>query len=224
MNIQEIENQLEELSGNNQAYYKKVVPKMLPTLGVRVPDLRKIAKKIAKEDYQTFLKKNPLNLFEWEMLQAFVIGYAKDEIEIVLGEFENFIPHIHDWAVNDALCQTFQMARKYPKETLAVLKKYKDSQEEYEVRVVAVTLLSHFLVDEYIEEVIGILDKLHTNGYYAKMGVAWAVATIMAKYPNRGLLYLKNNNLDPWVYKKSIRKMKESYRVSESIKRELTNF
>ena len=51
--IQDIRMELEANSGRNEGYYKKLIPSMKPALGVRVPDLRKLAKKIAKEDYET---------------------------------------------------------------------------------------------------------------------------------------------------------------------------
>ena len=82
------------------------------------------------------------------------------------------------------------------------------------------SFLSHFLNDEYIDEVIEILDKLNRPTYMSKMGIAWAVATIMAKYPDKCLSYLTNENnaLDDWTFNKSIQKMRESYRVSAEMK------
>lgn len=221
MTIQDIRMELEANSGRNEGYYKKLIPSMKPALGVRVPDLRKLAKKIAKEDYEIFLAENPMDLFEWEMLQALVIGYAKDDIKVLLQHFREFVPCVHDWSVSDSLCQTFSIARKYPKETFAMLMEYIDSTQEYEIRVVAVTLMSHFLNDEYIDEVIKVLDRLKPGDYYAKMGIAWAVATVMAKYPEKCMEYLKHHSLDEWTYRKSIQKMKESYRVSDEIKKKL---
>lgn len=222
MTIQDIKQELDALGGNNPEFYTAIVPNSAPMRGVRIPALRKLAQRIAREDAKWFLDNNPADDYEMEMLQAFVIGYAKMDISTQLDYFEKFIPKIHDWAVNDGLCQTFKAARKYPKETWERLAKSFDSHDEYEVRVVAVMFCSHFLIDEYIDEVIEILDRLHTDGkYYAQMAVAWALATVMAKYPEKCLAYMKREDIqmEAWTYNKAIQKMKESYRVSAEIKR-----
>lgn len=213
MELIEIRKRLGDMAGDNPQFYTHIIPGAKQVLGVSVPKLRTLAKEIARNDYQSFLQNNPMDTYEMEMLQAFVIGYAKDDIYTLLGYMEAFIPIIHDWAVNDALCQTFSQAKKHPEETYNFLMKYKDSKKEYEVRVVAVLLMSHFLNDQYIDRVIKVLDELYPEGYYAKMGIAWAVATVMAKYPDKCMDYLKNNHLDDWTYNKAIQKMIESYRV-----------
>ena len=50
------------------------------------------------------------------------------------------------------------------------------------------------------------------------MGVAWAVATAMAKYEDKTLEYLEHSSLDDWTYNKALCKMRESFRVSEKVK------
>lgn len=222
MEINAIYDEIRELSGNNVKFSESIIPNASKIYGVRISELRKLAKKIAKEDHQKFLQENPMDSYEMEMLHGMVIGYAKDEIGNLLSYIEAFIPKIHDWSVNDTLCQTFKICRKYLKETWDFLMKYRESENEFEIRVVSVMLMSHFLVDEYIDEVIKVLDSyiIKEDQYYAKMGVAWAIATIMAKYPEKCLEYLENpnNNLDDWTYNKSIQKMRESFRVSKEIK------
>ena len=215
MTIDSIKEEINSLAGNNPELYNKLNPTAKPALGVRIPKLRELAKKIAKEDYKWFLENNPLDTFELESLQAFVIGYAKDDIHVILNYMREFIPTIHDWSVNDSLCQTFKMARKYPEETYNLLMEFRDSKREFEVRVVAVMLMSQFLNDEFIDRVIETLDSLYTDSYYSRMGVAWAVATVMAKYPAKCIEYMNssNNHLDDWTFNKAIQKMKESYRV-----------
>ena len=81
-------------------------------------------------------------------------------------------------------------------------------------------LLSHYLTDEYILKVIGVLDKLNAKGYYAQMGIAWAVATIMGKYPDLCLEYLQSENchLDRATFNKSLQKIRESFRVNNELK------
>ena len=227
MEIYEIKDEIIELGGNNVAFTQSLIPNVSKIYGVRIPKLRILAKKIAKDDYRKFLVENPMDSYEMENLQGMVIGYAKDDIGTILSYSKSFIPKIHDWSVCDTFCQTFKIARKYRKDVWDFLMEYKDSHEEFEVRVVAVMLMSHFLEDDYIDDVIGVLNNLYLGKkndagdfYYGKMGIAWAVATIMAKYPDKCLSYLTNENnaLDDWTFNKSIQKMRESYRVSAEMK------
>lgn len=226
MTIKEIKERIKSVSGYNADFYTKLNPTGKPALGVRTGDLRNLAKEIAKDDYKKFLDENPMDTFEMEMLQGFVIGYAKDDISIILSYLKDFIPKVHDWAVNDGLCSTFKIAKKYPRETFDLLMEFKNSRMEFEVRVVAVMLMSHFLTDEYIDEVIKVLDSLQTDAYYSRMGVAWAVASVMTKYPEKCLEYMKseNNHLDDWTFRKSLQKMRESYRVDNSLVDEIVQF
>ncbi|MGN0290997.1 MAG: DNA alkylation repair protein [Lachnospiraceae bacterium] len=215
MNIEKINERLFENAAHAQdAYYKKVVPGAKPSIGVRVPVLRKMAKEIAKEDYRFFMEHYTCEYLEQETLKAFVIGYAKDDIETILRYADDFIPQIHDWMVNDAFCQNFSIARKYRTKVFDWLMKYKQMDEEYPQRVVAVLLMSHFLVDDYYQNVLDTMNELKHDGYYTKMGVAWCVATAYAKYPQDTMKFLKKNELEDWTYNKSIQKMIESYRVS----------
>ncbi|MDD6798736.1 MAG: DNA alkylation repair protein [Clostridia bacterium] len=218
-NIDEL---LEKMATKHQAAFNsKLVPGSKPILGVKIPELRKMAKQIAKQDYKKFLTEYPEEYYEHELLKAFVIGYAKDDFETVIKYADEFVPKIHDWAVNDAFCQTFSIARKNREETWEWLSKYVTSDAEFPQRVVAVLLMSHFLVDEYIDRVLECMNRLKYDGYYTKMGVAWCVATAYAKYPGKTLEFLKDNELDDWTYNKSIQKMAESFRVSDEDKKML---
>jgi len=188
--------------------------------GISIPLLRKFSKKIAKGNYKEFIENNDFSTFELKLLHAFTLGYINDDIDILIKYFEEFMPYVDDWAVNDSLCQNFKIIRKYPEKFFKFLKKYVNSKKEFESRIVSVCLLSHYLNDEYIDKAIDILDKLNTDDYYSKMGVAWAIATIMAKYEDKCLKYMQSEkcHLDKATYNKSLQKMRESFRVSDKIK------
>ena len=211
----ELEPRLRALSDEKLANFSSGLnPGCKPMLGVRLPELRKIAKELAKENYRDFLEHCPDTYFEYETLQAYVLGYAKDDIETILSYADRFVPKIKDWSVNDSFCQNFTVARKYRERVYDWLMGYAKKEEEFSQRVVAVLLMSHFLVPEYIDRVLVVMDTLQYDGYYTKMGVAWCVATAYAKFPKETAAYLAENQLRDWTYNKAIQKMCESYRVS----------
>lgn len=190
------------------------------SFGISIPELRKFARKVAKDNYREFVENDDFSSFELKLLHAFVLGYAKDDIKNLIAYFEAFMPQVNDWAVNDSLCQSFKIARDYPNIFWKFLMKYKKSKKEFESRIVSVCLLSHYLNDDYIEKVLKVLNELNTDDYYSQMGVAWAIATVMGKYPEKCLNYLKSADckLDKTTIKKSLQKIRESYRISDKIK------
>ncbi len=193
-------------------------PTALPMIGVRIPDLRKIAKEIVSEDPIYFLENNPLDIFELASLHAMVLGLMKSDLNVILKYVKDFIPYINDWSVNDTFCQTFKIAKKYQKEVWVFLNNYFNSNKEFELRVVVVMMMCHFINDEYINSVIEFIDQTKNDGYYYKMGCAWCLQVIMVRYPDLCYNYLKYNHLDDWTFNKAIRKMIESYRISDDMK------
>lgn len=192
---------------------KNPFPNSCEVIGVPVPELRKIAKNIAKDNYIDFLKNCPNDIyFEHQMIKGMVIGYAKDDIIEILKYCDEFIPTIHDWAVCDTFCTTLKIVTKNREIVWNWLQQYITGQE-FSQRVVAVISLSYFLTDDYINQVLDTMNKLKNQGYYTKMGIAWCIATAYAKYPKETMDFFKNNQLDNWTFNKSIQKSIESYRV-----------
>ena len=123
--------------------------------GVRLPELRKIAKIIVNEKRYDYFNEEH-DSFEELTIHAYAIGYLKEDINFCLKRLKDFIPLVENWSISDSVCQNMKFARKYPKEVFEFLKSMKDSDNEWEIRIIAVTFKSHFLNDEYIEEVIDI--------------------------------------------------------------------
>lgn len=216
MNLNEVKRELLRLSKIKGVRYSND-PITDNYYGIRVPYLRVIANNISKNDYLDFLENNDFEIFELKLIHAFVIGNIKS-LEESLYYVNLFVPLIDSWNVNDTICQALKIAKKYQREYWNFLIELAKSKEEFKQRFVAVMLLSHYLNDEYIDEVISVLDSLRNPEYYCKMGVAWAFATVMAKYPEKCFEYLKKTTLDNWTYNKAIQKMIESFRVLDEHK------
>ena len=77
-----------------------LTPNCKPMIGVRIPELRKIAKEIAKGNFRSFLKEGEEEYFEELDLKGMVIGYCKTDIDEKLdfaksqkeGNIKNFSP------------------------------------------------------------------------------------------------------------------------------------
>ena len=201
-----------------QEFHKGLCPNVEDIIGVRIPDLRKIAKQIAKENPREYLEKIPKEYYEEKMLQGFVIGYMKASLKEKLRYLDKFVPAIDNWAICDCCTSTYKFTNQYQKEVWEYLKKYLNSNKEFELRFAIIMLMDYYLTEEYIDEVLKIYDNIHHDGYYVKMGVAWALSVCYVKFPERTMKFLKNNNLDDFTYNKALQKMIESYRVDEKTK------
>lgn len=191
--------------------------------GIKFNKLRKIAKKIALEKrYDFFLEKH--TCFEEKIIHAYAIGYVKEDISFQINLVKDFIKQIDNWSICDALCQNMQFAKTNQEDVFDYLISMKESTNQWEVRIIAVTLLSHYLNDNYVDKVLEILDCLNDIDYIAQMAIAWALATIMAKYPEKTFEFLKNTNISKITYNKAISKMLESYRVKKEDKNILRRY
>lgn len=212
--------------------YRKFSASLLPgvdnILGVRLPKLRMVAKKIAKEDWRLCMAWKDKKYFEETMLQAMVLGYAKADINELLAALAGFIPYIDNWSVNDSLCSSFKAAEQYPQDVWDFLMGYKDSGNEFEARFVAVMLRAYYINDNYIDKTLEVLGNIDTTKYYASMGTAWAFADAWAAYGTKTKKFLKEHTPDSTTYLKTLQKCLESYKISvedkEYIKKEKNLF
>ena len=197
--------------------YKKFQSKLIPgedrLLGVRLPYLKELAKEIAKEDWREYLNTAQDEYYEEIMLQGLVIGYAKAEPQEILHYAAQFIPKITNWGVCDSFCTGLKLAKKHPQLVWDFIQPYLKSGKEFEIRFAVIMMLAHFIADEFIDQVISNLDQVNHDGYYVKMGVAWAISVCYVKYPDKTMAYLKNSNLDNFTFNKSLQKILESFRV-----------
>lgn len=224
MTNSEIRAKIEELADEKyREFHGGLCPEVNGIIGVRVPLLRNLGKEIAKEDWKEYLDNAVDNSYEEIMLQGMVIGLSKMKIEQFQYYLKKFIPKIDNWAICDTTIAGLKLTKKYRAEMLEFIKEYLKSDKEFEIRFAVVMLLDFFVVDNYIDDVLQILNQVNHTGYYVKMGVAWAISICFIKYPEKTMELLKNNNLDNFTYNKALQKITESYRVDKITKNKIRN-
>lgn len=201
-----------------RAFSAGLIPNVENMLGVRLPMLRKLAKEIAKGDWRAYLAEAEDDYFEETMLQGMVIGYAKADIDEILGYVAEFVPKIDNWSVCDSFCIGLKFAKQHQEKVWAFLQPYFVSKREYELRFGVVMLLNYYIEEPYISQVLRILDQVRHEGYYVKMAVAWAVSICFVKLPEPTMALLKNHSMDDFTYHKSLQKITESLRVDPETK------
>ncbi|MDE7416896.1 MAG: DNA alkylation repair protein [Lachnospiraceae bacterium] len=135
-----------------------LIPGAKPLMGVRLPQLRQIAKSIVNDRENKARWQDETAgydgvyediYFEETMLRGMLIGYgtAKKGVscEEGLAHFKEFIPYIDNWSVCDSFCNSFTFANRYREKVWEFMQPYLYSDQEYEVRVALILLLSQYL-------------------------------------------------------------------------------
>ena len=204
-----------------QEFQKKLIPNCDKILGVRSPELRKLAKEICKGDWRTFLAENDREYYENDLLQGFVTAQAKMDYEERLERIRAFVPRINNWAVCDGFCTSLKDTKKHKEEMWDFLQDYLKSEEPYEIRFGVVMLLCYYVETEYLTQAFAAFDAISHEEYYVRMAVAWAVSIYYIHYPEETDKYLRNNKLDDWTSNKALQKIVESYRIDEETKQRI---
>lgn len=204
-----------------QAFHSKLLPGIEHIMGVRVPALRKLSKKIAGTDWRTYLEAECFETYEETMLHGLVIGYAKMDEEERLKRLDVFVPHINNWAVCDCCTSTYKFMKKDQDIWADYLMKQIKNGTEYSIRFSVVALMDYFINDEWIDHVLQTYENISHDGYYVKMAVAWGISVCYVKYPEKTMRLFQENKLDMFTHNKAIQKIRESFRVSKKEKDEL---
>lgn len=223
MDNKEIRDRIENLADDKyKKFHTSLCPNTKEIIGVRVPKLREIAKYIAKnENVEEYLNNAMDNSYEEILLQGMVLGLWKVDFNTFIKYLKKFVPKINSWAVCDVSVASFKIINKNKEKMWTILQEYLKSNKEYELRFAIITILDFYITQDYIDEVLEILNNIKHNGYYVKMAVAWALQVCFVKFPDETMNLLKNNKIEDYTYNKALQKIIESYRVDDQIKQKI---
>lgn len=215
----EVEEKLFELQDKENAEFQaKLTPTVPPEkfLGIRVPQLRKVAKDYIKNpEWQEFIKYLPHKYYDENILHGLLLSEMKDYYACVEA-IEVFLPYVDNWAVCDGICP--KVFKKHRQELLVKIREWSDSSHVYTCRFGIKMLMSHFLDGDYRQEYLEIAAAVRSEEYYVNMMIAWFFATALAKQWNTVIPYIEESRLDKWVHNKTIQKARESYRITDEQK------
>ena len=177
--------------------------------------------------------------YEESVIWGYLINLTKCGLDERLAMLERYIPILDNWAVCDSYCAHAKWMAHADKAALwAFLKQWFDSESEFEVRFAVVVAMCYFLTEEWLDNVFERINGLDFNRiksnyrtvkgkpkvaqqgtvqgaepYYVRMGVAWLLATALAKFPDKTRAFVRSSNLPEDVVKLYIRKARESFRT-----------
>jgi len=215
-------NYTDELFNLQDSEYADFQAKLTPNIprdnfiGVRVPLVRTLAKKIIKEENPSdFLNSLPHSYYDENMLHGLLISEIEDYTECIKA-VDTFLPFVDNWAVCDIMSP--KIFKKNKDRLLVKIAEWISSEKEYTCRFGIEMLMSHFLDEDFKIEYLEMVASVRSDYYYIKMMVAWFFATALAKQWDATIPVITENRLAVWEHNKSIQKAKESFRINDEQK------
>ena len=177
--------------------------------------------------------------YEETVIWGYLINLEKCSLDERLAMLGRYVPVLDNWAVCDSYCAHAKWMVRADKEVLwAFLQRWFGSGREFEVRFAVVVAMTYFLNEEWLDRVFQRIDSIDfsrikskyktvkgkpkvaqqgtvqgTEPYYVRMGVAWLLATALAKFPDQTRTFVHSSHLPEDVIKLYIRKARESFKT-----------
>lgn len=206
----------------NSSFTRSLHPGIDNVLGLRVPDLRDLARRIVRSGrWEEYLADPGRHFMEERMLHGLVLGnIPTGDVETYLHRVDRFVRDINSWSV----CDVFDFAGKHrfvdahSDRLWQYLCHWMESKREYEIRFGVVMTIPYFIDETHILPLLDRYASITHDAYYVLMGVAWAVSVCYVRHPEATLALLQSNRLPVFTHNKAIQKICESLRVSREAK------
>ena len=214
----DILDRLTDLAQGNESYAafnQRIVNTKMPVIGVRVPDLRRLARELAPDmsaaDISKLLTaKN--ESFDYVLLCGLLITHARLDDQTAIDLVKQYLPHVDSWAHIDIFVE--KKRRFAGKVWWDFALECLQSEAEFTVRYGVISLMTNFLDEAHIDQVFAALRGIKHDGYYVKMALAWLYATAAVHFFELTLAELEDEHIDAWTRNKSYQKMRESRRFT----------
>ena len=213
-----IKAQLTDLAQGNETYAafnQRIVNTKMPVVGVRVPDLRRLARELAPDmsaaKISELLRVKDVT-FDYVLLCGLLITHSRLDDQTTIDLAKQYLLCVDSWAHIDIFVEkkrrfAGEIWRDFALECL-------QNEAEFTVRYGAVSLMTNFLDEAHIDQVFAALRNVKHDGYYVKMALAWLYATTAVHFFDLTLAELENEHIDAWTRNKSYQKMRESRRFT----------
>ena len=209
---------LEILEDNADLKYREFHKRLLKNdeisvIGVRIPNLRKIAKQFIGEIDN--LMNFPDEYYEVTSIKLTTVSNLK--YEEFIKYIDTCVSLINNWATCD--CFTPKCIEKHRQDFLPYIEKYLSFEGEFYQRFALTTLLHFYVAEEYLDLIFNAIKKAQREKYYyVHMAAAWLMAEVLVKYYDLGVRFLQTETIDIKTHNKAIQKANESFRLSKEQK------
>lgn len=205
-----------ELLNLRDEEYKRFNGTLVPEkvlIGVRIPDIRILAKRIVKEnpeEAESFIEDLPHYYLEENHLHAFILMEEKDKFELI-KKTENFLPFVDNWQTCDSFMPTFF---KNDKELVPdLIKRWLSSDHEYTVRYGIRLMIGR--KDFSLSNMEDVIRVGKSEYYYVFMAAAWYLSMAALENREEFLTVFSKEHMGEKLYSATIKKILESRQFSK---------
>ena len=207
--------------------YREFQLKLMPgveadaVIGVRTPLLRGLVKELVKQyGEEKLLEAIGKYYYDERNLYGLVLMGVKDYDRCV-AFIDAFLPCVDNWATCDLLSPKVFGQKAVKGRLLCDVRRWIASPEPFIRRFGMLTLMRHFLDEDFEADYLRWVAEVQSEHYYVRMMQAWFFATALAKQWEATVPILESRCLDAWVHNKTIQKAIESYRITPEQKAQL---
>lgn len=209
----------ERLNSLAEADYKKfndrIIPTSMQTLGVRLPALKKFAKELARDRCaEEYLRSAGPESYEEVLLYGLTLGACKLPLDDVFAYFDPLVEKFDNWAHVDCTVGAMKIFSKHREKVLEHFSPLECTDGEFTKRTFVIILLSYYIDEKYIDTVLERLKAVPKGQYYVDMAVAWALSVCFVKFWDKTLAVFDRETFGEFVFKKTISKCVDSFRIS----------
>lgn len=202
-------------------FNKKLIATKFEMLGVKIPDLRLLAKNIVKDKNEELILANQnFKYYEEILAYGFVLAQLKIEESLRIEKIKSYIQVFDNWSVVDCFCASVKTASKNKEEYLKMIEESLKSENGFVVRFAIIMIMDYYLDEENLSSILSLALTGQKDSYYIEMAIAWLFATSLAKRfdETAKFLSLNQSKLSLFTKQKTISKCNDSFRLDKTQK------
>lgn len=205
-----------ELNANADEKYKNFIAKLVPTIekdtiiGVRMGDLRRLAREIRKEETLDIFNEAKFYYREEKLLYALCIFKMSESFDAAMNALDKFLPYIDSWEVTDLIAGELIIKEVQREKAFQKALSYVHSYDEYTIRLGLVIMNKKYNDESHIDKIIDAIKNITLNTYYVNMAVAWLLCELYFTNKAKVDEFLSSEAISTEIKKMTRQKIRES--------------
>lgn len=205
-----------ELNANADEKYKDFIAKLVPTIekdtiiGVRMGDLRRLAREIRKEANFDIFNEAKFYYREEKLLYALCLFKMSESFDKAMEALDEFLPYIDSWEVTDLIAGEIIIDEAHIDKAFQKALSYVHSSDEYTIRLGLVIMNKKFNDSAHIEKILDALKSKSLDTYYVNMAAAWLLCELYFTDKAKVDEFLSSESISMDIKKMTRQKIRES--------------
>lgn len=197
-------------SEKQRAFHAKLVPNLdLPIYGLKIPELREIAKGLDNPDLE-------IKYHEDVLLRGFIICRMKCPIEEKIRLIDSQLPLLSTWDETDTFASSLKFGKKEMERAFAYFTSLLQNDGIYVRRLAVVWIMANRKkLETPYKQQLELIAKVRNDDYYIAMAIAWALSFYYIDDPDTATGYIENS--DEMIKKMAKQKIRDSRRVKRCL-------